>query len=315
MKKDEKNFVPTNFNNDNSINQETKIFGKPVKIKITKQKIGWTTNLNSKNKFKKLTNLFDWLYAKFPHEKQDIIKTNKDLSQTFKVPNNYRIEAICKTLMNCKSAVSNEWKTTEREKFILTELKKLGFVKDGSETLKDPVIMKDLKKHYKSKNCNGFTTNNLKNIFPDISDDDVFIIYQPFGPQMSPDFLIITNKGIYGLEDKSSKNGKISWNTGTPAGNKIIMYFDKKEQMVFLITAKQWGWDSDRQEKEEKLTKELKDYTKAIHFEVFGEYPTPSSKAHPLERYARPMFIDPNQVKDICDPNGKDVIEVLLKVL
>ncbi|WP_322908971.1 hypothetical protein [Mycoplasmopsis felis] len=66
-------------------------------------------------------------------------------------------------------------------------------------------------------------------------------IYQPFGSQNFPDFLILTNNYVIPLEVKFSKKNKNSelpkWNSNVPKSNAIYLYVNSKKQkpIIFLV--------------------------------------------------------------------------------
>ncbi|WP_322902295.1 hypothetical protein [Mycoplasmopsis felis] len=86
--------------------------------------------------------------------------------------------------------------------------------------------------------------NNLEvilNPFKGYFKNDIYIyIYQPFGSQNFPDFLILTNNYVIPLEVKFSKRSKNSelpkWNSNIPKSNSIYLYANSKKQkpIVFL---------------------------------------------------------------------------------
>jgi hypothetical protein len=108
-----------------------------------------------------------------------------------------------------------------------------------------------------------------------------------------------------GVEDKSSKGGKVSFNTGTPGGNKFIMYYDRKDKKIYLISGKQWGWEGDIEREYKEFTKEMINYAKNKFEEKFG------NRLKNMTYYARPMLVDKNKIKDIWNKDEQDISDML----
>lgn len=220
-----------------------------------------------------------------------------------------KIEYIISVLKNTVNDIPNDWTSKKREKFIFNRLLNLPFLEIGQEILKDVNLKKYLKSVYFGNNPKLFTLDNLKSVYDDIDLNKIYILHEPFGSNSSPDFLFITLKGIFGLEDKSSKNEKITFNTGTPGGNKIMMYYDKKNKIINLLTGKQWGWDQSIDEDYKRFTKNIQDYAKNEFKNIFGDI------LKNMEFYARPMLNDKNKVKNIVDDSEQDVIYFLKELI
>lgn len=71
--------------------------------------------------------------------------------------------------------------------------------------------------YFKKAELQGFVVDNRYA-------NEKFFIHQPFGTQNSPDFLICVYGLIVCLEDKSSKNGTIMWNSHIPR-NDFLYHF------------------------------------------------------------------------------------------
>lgn len=220
-----------------------------------------------------------------------------------------RMISIISTLKGTLNDIPNSWNSKRRESFIYETLLGLPFLKSGNDYLKNKIIKQKLKSTYFGNNPHLFTISDLEQIDPEIDLSKIYVLHEPFGSKSSPDFLFITSKGLVGLEDKSSKNQKISFNTGTPGGNKVIMYYDRKNGTINLLTGKQWGWDESIENEFKKFTKDIRIYAKQEFERRFGD------KIKNMEFYARPMLIDKNKVKDIVDKTEQDVVDLFRRLI
>jgi hypothetical protein len=216
---------------------------------------------------------------------------------------------LLNTLKNTVNDVGNDWNSKERENFIYNKVTSLNFVNDGEFISTNKICIKKLKSVYNSSDPSKFTTVTLSEYFNDIDINSIYFIKEPFGSKASPDFLIISKKGILGIEDKSSKGGKVSFNTGTPGGNKFIMYYDKKEKKIYLISGENWGWEENIEKEYKIFTKEMIEYAKSKFEERFGD------RVKNMTYYARPMLVDKNKVKDIWNKDEESVLNMLRKYL
>lgn len=234
----------------------------------------------------------------------------EDFEQSFDLLNSDdKIKLVLTTLKNTANEIQNNWNSKDREQFIFNKLILLSFVENGDFITNYPKIIKELKSVYNSKNPKSFTTEILNDVYEDINTNNIYLIREPFGSKASPDFLFITSKGIFGVEDKSSKNQKITFNTGTPGGNKFTMYYDRKTRTIHLISGKQWGWSQEIEDEFKQFTKDIIKYASAEFDKKFG------SRLKNMGYYARPMLTDKNKVKDIADKDENDVIEMLRNML
>lgn len=199
--------------------------------------------------------------------------------------------------------VPNNWNSKEREAYVLKQVSTLDFIKDGNFMLGNKSFVKRLKQIYLSNNPSEFSFSLLNGYFDNIQKNSVYILHEPFGSKASPDFLLLSNNGLLGIEDKSSRTGKITWNTGNPGGNKITMYFDRKNKRVFLLSPKEWGWTPEISLAYEKFKKEQLLMAKKA-FSLISKF----------SYYARPMLIDENVVENIYDPQEKEVTSLLNKM-
>ena len=213
------------------------------------------------------------------------------------------------TLKNTVNEIPNDWNSKEREDYIFDVLSGLPFTENGQNISKQKLLIKSLKNAYNSQDPNSFTTETLSSMVNGIDNTKIYILHEPFGSKASPDFLFITNKGLFGVEDKSSKNQKVSFNTGTPGGNKFIMYYDKKDKTVYLISGSQWGWDQNIEKEFKKFTKDMINYAKDEFQRRFGD------RISNMEYYARPMLVDKNKIKDIAHKDEEDVLNLLKKMI
>jgi hypothetical protein len=220
-----------------------------------------------------------------------------------------RITLVLTTLKNTANEIQNDWNSKDREEFIFNKITQLSFVKNGDFISKNKPIIKLIKSVYNSTNPKSFTTEKLNDVYEDINTNNIYVIREPFGNKASPDFLFITAKGIFGVEDKSSNSEKITFNTGTPGGNKFTMYYDRKSKTVYLISGKQWGWTQEIEDEFRQFTKDINNYASAEFNKKFG------SRLKNMGYYARPMLTDKNKVKDIADKDENDVIEMLRNML
>ena len=229
------------------------------------------------------------------------------LSQT--IPNEniarQKMTGLVDALKNTVNNIGNNWTSKEREDYIFNQVISLDFINDGQFILKNKACVAKMKSVYNSSDPSKFTTATLSNYFDDININSVYFIKEPFGSKASPDFLIVSSNGILGIEDKSSKGGKVTFNTGTPGGNKFIMYDDRKDKKIFLISGKQWGWENNIEREYKQFTKEMIDYAKNKFEERFGD------RVKKMTYYARPMLVDKNKIKDIWNKDEEDVISML----
>jgi hypothetical protein len=219
------------------------------------------------------------------------------------------IRELLSMLKSLREQVSNDWDNKKREEYIFNSLLTLNFLSDGSFVKKNKSLISNLKSVYNSSDNSKFNTSILKEYYPDLSGEEVFIIHEPFGSKASPDFLFITPKVVFGIEDKSSKTEKVSFNTGTPGGNKFIMYFDKKGNTVYLISGRQWNWDTQVENEFREFTRDIISYAKTEFEKRFGD------RIKNMEYYARPMLVDKNKIKDIVSKDESDVVDILKKSL
>jgi hypothetical protein len=220
-----------------------------------------------------------------------------------------RIKLLVETLRNTNNGICNDWNTKERENFIFKEIMKLDFILDGNSIKKNKKVIKKIKEYYLLVDIIPLPIEIIEEYFPKIEEGEIYLIYEPFGSKASPDFLLISKNGVIGIEDKSSNNGKITFNTGTPGGNKIIVYYDRSEKKVYLITGERWFWCDETEKNYREFCKQINDIAK-IKWEEKFEDTLPYN-----DFYSRPMLIDKKKIKDIANPDGTDVINKLKKYI
>jgi hypothetical protein len=220
-----------------------------------------------------------------------------------------KMTGLLNALKNTVNDIGNNWNSKEREEFIYNSVTSLNFIQKGDFIFKNKACISKLKSVYNSSDPSKFTTVTLSQYFDNIDVNSIYFMKEPFGSKASPDFLIISSNGILGIEDKSSKGGKVSFNTGTPGGNKFIMYYDKDDKKIFLVSGKQWGWEDNIENEYKEFTKEIINYAKNKFEKKFGE------RVKNMSYYARPMLVDKNKVKDIWDKDEEAVISMLRKHL
>jgi len=220
---------------------------------------------------------------------------------------NQKVLDFYHALKNTVNDIENNWNSKEREKFIYDQVISLPFITDGEFIIRNKACISALKKIYNSPDPSEFTTLSLSRYFENIDVNSVYFIKEPFGSKASPDFLLISGNGILGIEDKSSKGGKVTFNTGTPGGNKFIMYYEKTDGKIYLMTGEDWGWKKEIESEYKQFTKEMIFYAKNKFEERFG------NRVKNMSYYARPMLVDKNKVKDIWDKDEQAVMAMLRK--
>jgi hypothetical protein len=220
-----------------------------------------------------------------------------------------RVRELLDTLRSTVSDVKNDWTAKAREEFIFNKIIGLSFVEDGKFISNNKECKKKLGAAYNSRTPSEFTTLTIKQYFKNIDEDSIFFIKEPFGSRKSPDFLFISSKGVYGIEDKSSRSGKITFNTGTPGGNKIIMYYNTKTNKIYLTSGENWGWDENIEDEYRKFTERIKKYAQSEFEKQFGE------RIQNMSYYARPMLVDKNLIDTIWDKDEKEVMSTLRKYI
>lgn len=220
-----------------------------------------------------------------------------------------RVEEIVRTLKSCVINIPNTWSNKDRELYIFTELLNLNFIVNGNKIKEEKNIKAKLKQTYLGSGKSDTLFGDITKIFPQFKKDDVILIHEPFGSRTSPDFIFISKNKVYGLEDKKSESEKISWNTGTPGGNKFISYYNVKNKTIYLLTPYDWKWDDEIQKEYKKFTQEIIQYGKNKWNSGLGK------KLPNMEFYARPMLVDKNKVKDLYKGDDNELKNILSSFL
>lgn len=129
------------------------------------------------------------------------------------------LNQLFKSLQNEKKLYLNARKGSEFEERIISYLQlTLGF----SRILKQDILVEDwklIKEHISNKFSSNFIdtpNNNLKKTF----------IYQPYGSQQFPDFIVFTDKKVVPIEVKFStkSQSKPIWNSNVPRANAFYIF-------------------------------------------------------------------------------------------
>ena len=113
--------------------------------------------------------------------------------------------------------------------------------------------------------------NNLKTV--ESLKGQYFFIYQPFGTQRHPDFIICVDGFIVWVEAKSSST-KIMWNSNYPRKNVLYVYTHKKSNTTTLFFGHDhsiYSKSSNFEKKYEELTTELKKLSEDKFEDLFSE--------------------------------------------
>ena len=139
--------------------------------------------------------------------------------------------------INKSKGHSNNGKDFEQN--IMDLLEKLNFSKktwnekfDISNVRFTTSEKNDIKRQITDKNSVELVKNPNYNI-------SYIYIYQPFGSQNFPDFLIITEKYILPLEikfsTKNKKDNKPKWNSTIPKSNALYIYSKVNEDVIYFL--------------------------------------------------------------------------------
>jgi len=215
---------------------------------------------------------------------------------------NTKAEEILEALKSIKGVALNNWKSKQREKYLKSKLLNIEWLIDGGHLKKNKDLIKRLKTCYLEYDYSSFTSQNLPS--------DFYLIHEPFGGNHHPDFLFITPRGIFSIEDKGSDNGKVYWNSSTPRGNKILFYYHQKKQIVYIVSTKLYGWTDKIQREYKEFCRDFIKKAKKEYYDKFA-----STGISPLisktSFYARPMLEDKTNVADFYDPEEIDVKYIL----
>lgn len=143
-------------------------------------------------------------------------------------------------------------KGKEFEERILNKLNGLGYNRIRQDEL-DKDKFKELKKSILDKE----NVQIINNFF----DYKKQFIYQPYGSQQYPDFIILENKKVLGIETKySSDKGKPVWNSGLPRPNGIYIFGSYHKEDITYFLGKDIVSLKEVKKLQDFFDKELKSY-------------------------------------------------------
>ncbi len=216
-------------------------------------------------------------------------------------------EKLIKQIRNFHCTYDNKFHTKEREHALFDEIIELDFIEDGN------FLKNSIKLNFRNKLVNFCKNGNNKNFslidflqnYPNIDLDKIYLIHEPFGSQMAPDFLFISSGGFLPMEDKKSKKGSISWNTGSMGKRKLISYYNEILNESRLFTSLEYEFENGKTMDE--MQEVLEEYRLAEKefsakwvplFKKFGKKYSISS---------RKDFKDNNKPSSLEDPEFKNV--------
>lgn len=114
-------------------------------------------------------------------------------------------------------------------------------------------------------------------------------VWQPCGSQSFPDFIVSDANGtIHYIECKSSKDDKITWNSGKPKENAIYVHSSGKHNKQSIIMGSDLWTDE-----EIKVLKEWHDKSRALEKKYKNKLKELDSNRSP---YFRPMYNDNDKI-------------------
>ena len=124
-------------------------------------------------------------------------------------------------------------------------------------------------------------------------------LYQPFGSQKTPDFIVVIDGWVIWVELKRAKIKKISWNTGYPKDNILYIFDSEKLGRVIFLGKDHPVYGGKEEEYLSILKKNKKDCERNFEGTVFNHYP-------------RPMLIDCGEYnKELLFDRAKEVLKKL----
>jgi hypothetical protein len=185
-------------------------------------------------------------------------------------------------LKNSYSNDSNGFKNNLHEKNFKSFLLNENF----SEVIKEDKNWDSIKKLEKLK-------------FSDVYKGKFLFLYQPFGSQKTPDFIVIIDGWVIWVELKRAKSKKISWNTGYPKDNILYIFDSEKLGRVIFLGKDHPVYGGKEEEYLLLLKKNKKDCERNFEGTVFNHYP-------------RPMLIDCGEYnKELLFDSAKEVLKKL----
>ena len=100
-------------------------------------------------------------------------------------------------------------------------------------------------------------------------------LYQPFGSQKTPDFIVVIDGWVIWVELKRAKIKKISWNTGYPKDNILYIFDSEKLGRVIFLGKDHPVYGGKEEEYLSILKKNKKDCERNFEGTVFNHYPRP----------------------------------------
>lgn len=128
------------------------------------------------------------------------------------------IKDVLTNIFLVKSNEINSFKDTKHEKNFLNQFINNGYIELNPNC--DKAVQ--IKKNHKSLDY----IPEFKNKY--------YIIYQPFGSQKYPDFIIVIDGFILWIELKRSSGKKISWNTGYPRQDVLYVFDGSQGRIMFF---------------------------------------------------------------------------------
>ena len=142
-----------------------------------------------------------------------------------------------KEVLNKKQNLVNARSGNDFEENIKSILKHNGF--SQSLLKNDAVLAKfisSIKPIINKKSGNNLVRNNLYQLTKDIQYSNCFI-WQPYGSQNFPDFLVLTENHIFSMEIKFSKKNQSSpmWNSNLPKTSSLYIFgrFEQGDLTIF----------------------------------------------------------------------------------
>jgi len=149
--------------------------------------------------------------------------------------NNMKVKPIFEDITNNTSRWLQTRKGSEFEDIFEDKCKELGFTRKLKHSIKDKyeqefqTIKKLIHDNYNTKPISNILNHDKSMI-------DIFV-WQPFGTQDYPDFMIFTQKYIIPVEIKYSSDTATSpmWNGNLPKANGIYVFGNNKKQDIVLF--------------------------------------------------------------------------------
>lgn len=115
--------------------------------------------------------------------------------------------------------------------------------------------------------------------------DGVYVIHNPNGSQDSPDFVFLWGNKCLPLEDKTSKGGKILWNSGLAQDGYLYSFSCQTSQQHFFFMGEDYSSTATR----EKLMHKRSELAQMVE-EFNAELKVNAAAEEYEELYVRPMY-------------------------